>query len=119
MSMMVNSRTTKKEKGIPPPPELQGFPNLRILWPRNETAFASNQNFLDSINLQRQVWEEEGFPRHLFYSQQPRWLAGAFPPPNAHAKFLLRVVPPGLEEEGKLTAWMYVGSHNFSKAAVS
>ena len=116
-SMAINSR--RKKTDPLPPQHLQGFPDVRILWPLTVTAFESNQNFLDSINLARDFWEQPDFPRHLFYHAKPRWNIVSGPPPLAHAKILLRVVPPEQEEEGKLTGWIYVGSANFSKAAVS
>jgi len=119
LSMAINSRRVITDPIPPPDHPLQGFPDIRILWPLTETAFESNQHFLDSINLKSDYWFSDSFPRHLFYHGKPHYLQATTPPPLSHSKIILRVVPPGQEEEGCLTAWIYVGSANFSKAAVS
>jgi hypothetical protein len=49
------------------PEDGRGFPNMHIQWPTEEVVFESNQHFLDSLNMQADFWNGEGFPRHMFY----------------------------------------------------
>jgi hypothetical protein len=108
-------------------------PPIQVVHPTNATVWKATQQFINAACFQHKVYVRPEFDRDVMYDYTANdQITGEawkkFIPQN-HAKVIIRTVPSdfelspdeaGLPEEQRpLRGWVYVGSHNLSRAAVS